>query len=261
MNLAQSDEIAAAIRTRHLQTPISRVLTYAADTPARDVTAALEDARFDYAPITRDGEVCGYVRRIDLAGQPGTLEPYLRPVTASSVIAGDTPLAILLPALRKARFLFVVDGHDIVGIVSPADLNKQPGRTYFYLLVTALELSLAERTREFFLDQEKALAMLPSSRQARIRDRLADEVRDDVAADIVAAMDLTDLIKIVKRTDALRGEFGDYSTSRWESEVSAPIIDLRHDVMHTVRTLATDAPSSLHRLIDLDERLRLLLSA
>lgn len=150
MNLGHPEDIAAAIRTRHLQTPISRVLCYAADTPVHDVLEAMKEAQFDFAPVTREGDVCGYVRRADLTDQPGILDPQIRPLTASRVIAGDTPLAKLLPALRKAEFLFVVDGHDIVGIVSPADFNKQPGRTYFYLLVSALELSLAERTREFF---------------------------------------------------------------------------------------------------------------
>ncbi|MEV1146526.1 CBS domain-containing protein [Micromonospora sp. NPDC049799] len=261
MILAHSYDIATAIRTRHLQTPIARVLCYGVDTPAPDVAQALTEHGFDFAPVTRDGEICGYVHRADLLDRDGALSAYIRPLTATRVIAGDTPLATLLPALRRAEFLFVVDGHDIVGIVSPADLNKQPGRTYFYLLVSALELELAERTRGYFPDQEKALALLPQTRQQRIRDRLDTEARDDVVADIVAAMDFTDLLKVVKKTDALRGAFGTHSAGRWESEVSAPLIDLRHDIMHTVRTLATDAPSSLRRLISLDERLRSLLTA
>ncbi|MER7459886.1 hypothetical protein [Micromonospora sp. NPDC126480] len=260
MHLTHSDDIASAIRTRHLQTPISRVLTYGVDTPTADVAAALADGGFDHAPVTRDGEIFGYVRHIDLTGGNGVLASHVRPLTASRVIAGDTPLATLLPALRRAEFLFVVDGHDIVGIVSPADLNKQPGRTYFYLLVCALELALAERAREVFVDQEKALRLLPEARQDRIRERLATETRDDVAADVVAAMEFTDLMKLAKRADEIRGAFGTYSATKWDRDVSAPLIDLRNTVMHSVRTLATDAPSSLQRLISLDTRLRELLS-
>ncbi|MFU8874357.1 CBS domain-containing protein [Micromonospora sp. SL4-19] len=260
MILPYSDDIATAIRTRHLQTPIARVLCYGVDTPASDVAGALADAGFDYAPVTRDGEICGYVRRVDLVDCSGPLAAQARPLTASRVIAGDTPLAALLPALRNAEFLFVVDGHDIVGIVSPADLNKQPARTYFYLLVSTLELTLAERTRGFFDDQDKALELLRESRRERIRERLAAEARDDVVADVVAAMDFTDLMNVVKKTEPIRSGFGSYSAGQWEKEVSAPLINLRHDVMHTVRTLATDAPSSLQRLIGLDDQLRKLLS-
>lgn len=261
MHLTHSDDIATAIRTRHLQTPIDRVLTYGVDTPAADVAAALADGGFDHAPVTRDGEIFGYVRHVDLTGRDSMLVDHVRPLSASRLIAGDTPLAILLPALRRAEFLFVVDGHDIVGIVSPADLNKQPGRTYFYLLVCALELALAERARDYFPDQEKALALLPRSRQEGIKERLATETRDDVVADVVAAMQFSDLMKLFKKSEELRSTFGSYSATSWDKEVSAPLIDLRNTVMHSVRTLATDAPSSLQRLISLDERLRDLLSA
>jgi len=82
-----------------------------------------------------------------------------------------------------------------------------------------------------------------------------------VLSDTVAAMDLADLLMLVEKTDELRSAFGAYSRNRWANEVSKPVINLRHDVMHTVRTLANDAPSSLKRLTALDELLRGLLAA
>ncbi len=41
---------------------------------------------------------------------------------------------------------------------------------------------------------------LPAARQAVVNARLADEERADVIADAVAAMDLTDLLVVVKQT-------------------------------------------------------------
>ncbi|MET8909545.1 hypothetical protein [Micromonospora sp. NPDC004551] len=73
MYLGHSDDIATAIRTRHLQTTIARALCYGVDTPAADVANALTDAGFDFAPVTRDGEICGYADRADLVDQPGSL--------------------------------------------------------------------------------------------------------------------------------------------------------------------------------------------
>jgi len=261
MSALHSDDIATAIRTRHLQTPITRVLSYPADTPSRDVVDALEEAQFDFAPVTEDDEIFGYVRRADLKDPAATLRPHVRPLTASRVIAGDTPLAHLLPALRMAEFLFVVDGHDIVGVVSPADLNKQPGRTYFYLLVSAFELCLAERIRQFFPIQEKALSILSEGVQARVRERLNEEAQKDVVADVVAAMDFLHLLKVVEKTDSLRRSFGDYSANRWRDEVLNPINDLRNGVMHSVRMLTDHTSDSLSRLIDLEGRLRSLLDS
>ena len=39
--------------------------------------------------------------------------------------------------------LFVLDGRRITGFFVEADLNKQPARTHFYLLVASLEGGLA----------------------------------------------------------------------------------------------------------------------
>jgi|BarGraNGADG00212_1021973.scaffolds.fasta_scaffold12520_3 CBS domain-containing protein len=256
-----SDEIANALRTRHVQTQIARVVSF--DEQAQLVAARDEMSRFgfDHAPVTRGGDICGFVCHSDLAIAAGSLRDQVRPLAASRLIAGDTPLVALMDALTRAAFLFVVEGTHIGGVVTPSDLNKQPGRTYFYMLVAALEMNLAERARAFFPRQDVALALLSDGRRDGIQQRLESEARDDVLSDTVAAMDLADLLMLVEKTDELRSAFGAYSRNRWANEVSKPVINLRHDVMHTVRTLANDAPSSLKRLTALDELLRGLLAA
>jgi hypothetical protein len=256
-----SDEIASAMRTRHVQTPLKRVAAYPDTADAAVMADELAAANFDFAPVTRNGEVSGYVRRTDLAAaHVGTVGEHCQPLTASRLVAGDMSLATLLPALARSPFLFVVDGREIVGILTPAELNKQPGLAYFYLLVAALELKLAERLRAAFPDQATAVGLLPETRQQQVRRRLAEEVRDDVIADAVAAMDLTDLFIVVRKTDTMREAFGDYSRGEWQSKVCKPVTDLRHAVMHAVRTRATDEPAALQRLITLDSRLRALLA-
>jgi hypothetical protein len=69
-------------------------------------------------------------------------------------VAGDTPLGALMPAMARSPFLLGVEGRAVSGLVTPSDLNKQAGRTYYYLLVAAVEMNLAERIREYFADQE-----------------------------------------------------------------------------------------------------------
>ena len=249
---SSTDEITSAIRTHHLHTPIARVTPYDLATPAQAAAAGLEAAGFDFAPVTSGGTVCGYVRGDDISDGDGVVEQHLRRITGTTIVASTTPMATLMPGLEACGFLFVVEGRDIVGIVTPADLNKQPGRTYFYMLVAALELDLDNRVRAYFADQEEAAALLSAGRGARVRQRLADQTHDDVAADYVAVMELTDLLAIVGKTVGVLEVFGEYTRNRWQSEVSSPVIRLRHQVMHSVRTLATNAPTSLKRLIALD---------
>ncbi len=78
-------------------------------------------------------------------------------------------------------------------------------------------------------------------------------------ADHVAAMDFVDLFSVIGETDELLQAFGPYTSDGWLREVTKPIYGLRNDVMHTVRTFATDAAQSLRHLIHLDELVRQLL--
>lgn len=113
--------------------------------------------------------------------------------------------------------------------------------------------------RTAFAHQSDALELLPTKRRQLVTRRLALMSEEDVVADPVAAMDFRDLLDVVKRSEPLLQAFGDYAPDYWRQNVAAPICALRHDVMHTVRTLVTDAPASLARLIAVDERLRALL--
>lgn len=88
MDLLHSDEIASAIRTRHLLTPMSRVVSYPTDVSCAAVADFLGTEGFDTAPVTRDGQICGYVRRAEVVQGQGCVEPYVRTITANTVVSG-----------------------------------------------------------------------------------------------------------------------------------------------------------------------------
>ena len=259
MDLMHPDEIAASIRVRHIQTPLPRLLGFPRTEAVTNVRQALAERQFNSAPVLDNGQVSGYVLASDLQDETDTIEPHIRPITIGTVITGDTPLAALMPCMVDVGFLYVVEGNKISGIVTPHDLNKQPGRTYFYLLVSALELALAECIRGHFPDQEAAVLMLRPSRRRRMQDRFKEQRSRDTVADHVAAMDFVDLFSVIGETDELLQAFGAYTSDGWLREVTKPIHGLRNDVMHTVRTFTTDTAQSLRQLIHLDELFRQLL--
>jgi hypothetical protein len=242
-------------------TPMERVLAADVAENAATVATRMAVAAFDYAPVTRAGFLCGYVRQDVLAAGARTVGDVHEPLTAVALVAGDTPLATLLPALCRMAFQFVVEGESIGGIVTPSDLNKQAGRSYFYLLLAELEMEMAERVRAGFPDQEDVLTVLPAGRADGIRKRMGEERRDDVLPDVISALDLTDLLNLVKRSDVLAAALGSRSASAFDREVLRPITDLRHRVMHTVRTMASDAPASLAALMTVENRIRELMAA
>ena len=113
--------------------------------------------------------------------------------------------------LHDRPFLFVVEGREITGLVTPSDLNKQPGRTYFYLLIANLEIAIAEMVRSHFANQSDALGLISKSRRGSVASRLAELRTGDVDADVVAALDFADLLTVVKNTPTLLAAFGEVS--------------------------------------------------
>ena len=221
----------------------------------------MAESNFDYAPILRHSEVVGFVSRSDLATGTGTtMVQQVQRLTAGVLVSGDAPVAELMAYLHDRPFLFVVEGREITGLVTPSDLNKQPGRTYFYLLIANLEIAIAEMVRSHFANQSDALGLISESRQGSVASRLAELRTGDVDADVVAALDFADLLTVVKNTPSLLAAFGEFSPGSWKRRVCGPLASLRHrHHASEYRTLATDEPTSLDRLIRRDRLLRNLL--
>jgi CBS-domain-containing membrane protein len=144
------DEIAASFRAKHIMTPWAEVLTVPHDRTRKAARRALSDNRFNFAPCMLDGDVVGIVNRANLTGSPtnAPCSESMRPLRARDFVEAESKLANLLPLMKESSFYLVVSGNALVGVVSPTDLNKQPVRTYFYLLLADLETGLVE----FLLD-------------------------------------------------------------------------------------------------------------
>jgi hypothetical protein len=252
--------IAGAIRTHLLQTPIDQAVTIPPVMSQRDAFAVLRRGNFDQAPVIIDGRVEGFVLRSELSH--ASSEPAasaVHPLATSQLIAGDAGFPDLVAGLIEAPMLFVLEGRAISGFVTPSDVNKQPGRTHFFLLLADLELSLSEAIRTWHPEQEGLLALLRPARAEQIRTRRNEEVRDNVDADLVADMTLIDLFTIVEKSTPLLAACGYDNPVAWRHNCNA-IETLRNAVMHPVRPLLGER-RTLADLQDLDATLRRILEA
>jgi len=73
----------------------------------------------------------------------GTAGEALGEIRPEHLVSADVPVSRALEWLMETPCLFVLDGRRITGFFVEADLNKQPARTHFYLLVASLEGGLA----------------------------------------------------------------------------------------------------------------------
>jgi len=252
-------QIAEGIRARHLATPLAEVMALATSDDTDFAAGQLGERQFDYAPVVDDrGRVVGVValKHLSRGTSVGECSDGLH---ECAVVSADTGLPDVLRFLQEDPFLLVLEGRHVGAILTPADLGRPASRTYFYLLLAQLEIALAAVIRQDYPDQALALTMLTPERQESIQGLLSDlRARDDLI-DEVAALSLTDLLRVAASNDAYKDVFvsGPWS---WRS-LSGELGRFRNDVMHPVREFREASPEGMRKLLDQVRRLEHLTSA
>ena len=252
------DELARDLTVRHIATAIDRLTVIEADDPVSRAVAVLEPNQFDYAPV-RDSDA--FVGRVAITTAKRTKSVRVRditePLAARFLLSANSPIGEVIGWLNEEPWLLVVDGKDIAGLVTRADLNRQAVRVYFYMLIVDFEVRLATMLRKRFDRQEELLELLGEHAAGDVSNRHG-ELRDmDVDIDLVAAMDLGHLSRAFGKTPDLRSGLGYESAKAWKRAVG-DIIGFRHQVMHPVRPLI-NSEGDHERLIEMDLHLRRLL--
>lgn len=253
------DDISRTIVVRHIQTPAERLRGFAPEEEVESVRRVLEDGNFDYGPVMRDLTVIGRIARKACGSAPSSsrVGSLAEPLAATMLISADTEISRAIRALAEDPWLLVVGGRSIAGVITPSDLNRQAARTYFYLLLADFEIRLADVIRTEFLDPDVVLSLVGEETRVEITRRHTVAQAGEVDSDLVAAMDLSDLVNIGARSAPVRSAFGTGSRTGWE-DIAGPLCEFRNQVMHLARPMLDDH-LGLPRLIRMEERLRALL--
>lgn len=116
-----------------LQNKGSDVLTIDAQAPVREAVALLADRKIGALPVLRDGQVAGIMSERDIiynlrSDGAAILDwPVERIMTAPAISverAHDILAALSLMTVRRIRHLPVVEGEQLIGLVSIGDLVK-----------------------------------------------------------------------------------------------------------------------------------------
>lgn len=240
-------------------TPIRDAVTFGIDEHADNARRILEANDFDYAPVM-DGDVVAGLLSTQAASDftECSVGDTYRPLDAELIISGDASLVDTLRWLVGKPFLFILDGKDISGFVTRSDVDKRPGRLFFYLRIVEFEQGLAECVRHYFPQQEDALELLAKSPgRTEVAENYKLNRENNRALDLVAYMQMSQLIRIAKRSD-LHHALGYESPQEWKRATTS-LISLRNNVMHPVRSLKS--PSfTLRKLIQALDDLEDLLS-
>jgi len=138
------------ITVKSIMTPKEELITCSEDVPIDKLREEATQHHFDVIPLSQNGKIDQFyfVHRNSIMD-----------ITRDWLISLDTTIEDLIQLFvdtNKPAF-FVIQKQEIVGIVTPADLNKIPSRMYFYNLVGELEVELVGILRDHFNMKEKLL--------------------------------------------------------------------------------------------------------
>lgn len=258
MTAVDLSEISRSIQVWHIAVPLARAVGARPDERLGPVSDRLRADQFTYAPVIEGKMPVGLVTQ-STERPRASVRSVMRPLDGSLLISSDTSLRDLPAALRDEPFLFVLQGRRLTSFVTPADMGAAPARTYYYLLLSQLEILLADLVRRSFPDQSTALAELAADRRSHCEELLKELRARDEALDPVAAMGLVDLITIAKTIP--RFAMAATRTGRSWNWLQSSVGDFRNDVMHPVRDFARATQSGMRSLAKFDERVRLLTDA
>ena len=198
-----------------------------------EVLARPELEKFDYIPASDRNRIVGVLHRPeagqmvngrDISGEISVREA-MQPLDESLLISANASLLSYIENADRSFYRFVAREEEIIGIVTPSDLQKFPVRPLLFCAIALVELLLAEWLRQNYREEDW-LAILSEKRRAIIAQRWLDWGSDNTALDLVSVTEFCD-----KRDAALNlGAFASKNAARKKLK---DIEWLRHAVMHS----------------------------
>jgi hypothetical protein len=125
-----------------------------------------------------------------------------RAIMVDDLIAGSTPISEVIGLLSNRPFYFVLHTCLITKIVTTADLNRLPVRTYLHTVLDHVEWLLAEWIQSTFPNSEW-MTLLSESAQLKIRQLHETKRSEDFDTRLIDCTTLTQKAVVVEKSDEL----------------------------------------------------------
>jgi hypothetical protein len=251
MTLSRWPSLSEIFTAQDLMTPWEQLLVH--DLDQQDELKSYATQPYDIIPVVKNGRITAILEK-------GS--PEFQPLLDRWLISRDTSipdLVNLFTATRQTAFL-VFHKQDVIGLVSPADLNKLPARVFIYNLIGELELGLAYLIGSHFNDESDSLIkLLSTDRQKELHEIRKDLVSGNADVELLQQMYLSELINIIAKQPELRKSLGFSSRKSAENYLNG-LNSLRDQTMHFVRPLLQNIPADLEKLHERIKRVEEILA-
>lgn len=213
-------------RAGQISTPIKGAVCVQLNDDPDEAVRALVAGRFDQAPVLRQNHVVGWLKTDNLERRRN-VKAVLKPLTESPIVSAAAPIADVLDRLGSQEFVFTVED-DVSGFVTPSDLDRHAARSHFYLLISAIEMLLAEIVRRTFTGEFLSSRIRGDAAEAWVSARARN-----AEADPTEYLFLQDLAELFLEAHS--------DTQAWTKQLSdrlTEICQFRPVVMHPTRSVA-----------------------
>ena len=151
-------------------------------------------------------------------------------ILESNSITEDEPISQYF--LLRGKPIFVTKQNEVVGIVTPADLNKTPSKMLFYILISVFERLLINSIKNFSLTDNVIEGIIGFTKWWDAKGRYEQAKRKNLELSLIECLNTSDLINIVCKKPRIR-ELLNYPSESEAHKSLNPLVDLRNKVMHT----------------------------
>jgi hypothetical protein len=193
-----------------IATPRDRLECAGVDNDLRTVATRNEVQRFDFLPVTQTGEsgapVRGLLRMtpyLNREREPeGAVRDHMEPLSEENLIGADAGLLTFVRDADSRPCRLVFAGTEIVGLVTLSDIQRLPVRPVLFMLITHLELLMADAIRAEFGASVDWKERLSNGRRKQLEDRIVGRQHAGMELDQILMTEFCDKATIIgKRSD------------------------------------------------------------
>lgn len=218
-------------RARHIATSIDDAFCVSQGDSGLTARFLLKQGRFDQAPVVSEPQhIVGWVASRQLR-DPDTVGSVMTSLDKSAIVSTESPITHVLQLLGQHGLVFTVGDNGLSGFIVHSDLDRQPARTHFYLLVAGIEILLSEIIKHSLPEEFIIRAMSPALTKQYEKARESSNETHPVEYLYLAV-----LVKLFLELPRTKGVV---TLSKPSAEWLASLNKFRRLVMHPACSIAT----------------------
>jgi hypothetical protein len=151
------------------------------------------------------------------------------PLENCTIVSAESSIASILGLILRHKFLFIADKCGISGFIVQSDLDRHAVRSYFYLLISGVEILLSEIVKSTLPEWQIAMSIRSSMKKRYERACIASQ--ETSAAEYLY---IKELIELFLQTEYAR------DPGFWNESLTSLLLKVksfRNTVMHATRSM------------------------